>query len=125
MYKRFLYGLENTVLSCENDLVVNIPTGISSKKQLLDFLYEKLNLPGYFGFNWDALDECLRDFSWVESKRIILVHEDIPPMDSSELAIYLDVLSYCIEDWFTDDNHELVVVFPKSAEDTVRRLQSS
>ena len=36
----------------------------STERQLLRVIGTALNFPDYFGENWDALDECLRDMSW-------------------------------------------------------------
>lgn len=35
--------------------------GIRTPERLIDELSRTLDLPDYFGRNWDALDECLRD----------------------------------------------------------------
>lgn len=35
--------------------------GIRTPERLFDELSRSLDLPDYFGRNWDALDECLRD----------------------------------------------------------------
>jgi len=40
--------------------VVNL-RGVRTPERLFDELSSSLDLPDYFGRNWDALDECLRD----------------------------------------------------------------
>ncbi|MBD0422937.1 barstar family protein [Streptomyces sp. TRM S81-3] len=34
--------------------------------------YEHLRLPDYFGWNWDALRDCLHDFHWLPAAHILL-----------------------------------------------------
>jgi hypothetical protein len=63
----------------EAALVVRIPAGIRSKQKLLGFLADRLRFPGYFGWNWDALEECLNDLSWLGGEqRVAIVHEGLP-----------------------------------------------
>ena len=38
----------------------------STKAAILDAFADACGLPEYFGGNWDALDECLRDDAWHE-----------------------------------------------------------
>ncbi|MFF3617204.1 barstar family protein [Streptomyces sp. NPDC002580] len=37
--------------------------------------YDELRLPGYFGWNWDALSDCLRDLNWLPADRYVLIVE--------------------------------------------------
>jgi hypothetical protein len=58
---------------------VRIPAGVRSKQKLLGILAERLRFSGYFGWNWDALEECLNDLCWLdEGQRVAIVHEDLP-----------------------------------------------
>jgi hypothetical protein len=40
---------------------------ISSKMDLMSALAAAFDFPGHFGANWDALDDSLRDLSWLET----------------------------------------------------------
>lgn len=80
-------------------LVVRVPAKARGKEKLLNILSEKLRFPRYFGHNWDALEECLGDLSWLndsdksETKRVVIVHESLPfSAAGDQLAIYLGVL---------------------------------
>ncbi len=44
-----------------------------TKKDLLEQIASCLSFPDYFGMNWDALDECLMDLSWLDYKGYVLV----------------------------------------------------
>ena len=97
------------------DFVARVPGGITTREQLFEALHRELNLPSYFGGNWDALSDCLRDLSWIASRRVIIVHEAVPAMDTRTLKAYLDVLAECVNDWKPGEEHELVVIFPERA----------
>lgn len=105
-----------------DSLVAVVPQGIADAKQLLEVLYQRLNLPGYFGFNWDALSDCLRDFHWVKQRNVVLIHEDLPTLASTDLVNYVEVLDECVRSWKPNENHRLVVVFPKSYRERIERL---
>jgi hypothetical protein len=79
-------------------LVVRIPAGMRSKQKLLGILAERLRFPGYFGWNWDALEECLRDLSWLpEGQRVAIVHEGLPFGAGGEhRRTYLQVLASAV-----------------------------
>jgi len=94
-------------------------SGINSKDELLKQYNEKLLFP-YFGFNWDALFDMLRDFHWIKEEKVVLVHDDLPKLTESDLKIYLEVLAYSVKDWKEGEEHSLEVVFPKSVKDLMK-----
>lgn len=100
--------------------VAEIPTGIARKDDLLLELAESLSFPDYFGQNWDALDECLRDLSWLPAGAVSIVHRDLPlASDSAGRATYLEILSGAEMAW-PAQGRELVLVFPGQVADYVR-----
>ena len=48
---------------------------ILSKQDLMEALSAALEFPDYFGGNWDALEEVLRDLGWLEAKGHVVVIE--------------------------------------------------
>jgi len=104
------------------DFVARVPGGITTRDQLFAVLRRELNLPSYFGGNWDALSDCLRDLSWIACRRVIITHEAIPGIDAANLQAYLDVLAECLNDWKPDEQHQLLVVFPDHAQPTIRGI---
>ncbi|BBE70532.1 barstar family protein [Oharaeibacter diazotrophicus] len=123
----FVYSSQPESLLEDGDFVARIPSGLASKHELLETLSEVAAFPGYFGRNWDALVDCLRDFGWIENRRVVLVHDDLPLRnDPAECRTYIDVLKGVLEDWATNPEpgsfvstpdwpnvaRDLVVVFP-------------
>lgn len=110
------FGNSSLIPKSRSDNFVGIlPKGICDVTALFEALFNILLLPGYFGFNWDALSDCLRDFHWLKEKTIVLVHEDIPQLTDHDLWEYLDVLHECVADWKGDEEHILVVWFPEDS----------
>ncbi|HXX74990.1 MAG TPA: barstar family protein [Nitrospiraceae bacterium] len=61
-----------------------------------------MELPDYFGHNWDALEECLADLDWMPAKGYVLLltdAEQILPEDEEDYATLLEVLSDAGEAW--------------------------
>ena len=62
--------------------------GVHSKHTLLEVIARELRIPDYFGHNWDALEECLRDFD--EGKGWLIIFESadsllrLPPQRSPQ-----------------------------------------
>jgi hypothetical protein len=107
--------------------VVRIPRGVRSKRDLLAEYVDQLRLPKYFGWNWDALDECLRDLHWLpDAQRVALVHEGLPLHRGARgRRTYVQLLRDAVAAWAAGDEHELIVVFPIQLREEIADLLSA
>ena len=70
-----------------------------SKADLLREMATQLAFPGWFGGNWDALEDCLTDLSWHEAVGYVLLLEEFQKLPAKELAILIDVLGSAAAFW--------------------------
>jgi hypothetical protein len=118
---KFRYEGQPKLYNPSQAFVVHL-TGVIGKEKLLSALNAKLKFPSYFGFNWDALYDVLRDFHWVKERIIVLVHDYLPVLDNDDLKIYLNILSDSSRDWKENEEHSFVIVFPKDRESLIKDL---
>ncbi len=102
-------------------VVVRIPKGIRTKHALLAEFQRQLRLPSYFGWNWDALEDCLRDLSWLdESENVVVVHDSLPlPRGRRNRPIYLHILRDLAEFWSHHGSRQFQVVFSNTVRPSV------
>lgn len=100
--------------SDSNTLVVHVPTGLTTDAELFRLFEREVRLPDYFGENWNALDETLRDLHWVSERKLIFVHDDLPGLPTDSLRIYLEVLANAVNSWEAYPEHEIAVIFPEN-----------
>lgn len=50
-----------------------ITSPLHSEEELLRHIGQALDFPRYFGANWDAVEECLRDLEWLPANGYVLV----------------------------------------------------
>jgi RNAse (barnase) inhibitor barstar len=95
-------------------VVVRLPRGIRSKKKLLAIFADKLHFPRYFGKNWDALEECLRNLSWIPMNQpIVIVHEDLPfGAGGANRGIYLELLRSVLDHWSASGDRTVQAIMP-------------
>lgn len=122
--KQLVFLEDPLCYSDATELIVYLPK-VQGKEELLKVLGAIFSFPDYFGFNWDALSDCLRDFNWIEKKGIVLVHNEIPELDDQSLRIYLEILIDTVQDWKEGEEHYFKVLFPKSnkIKDLVDKIQ--
>ena len=75
---------------------------VTGKKQFLAVCARQLKLPSYFGCNWDALADCVRDFNWLKSAGYVLHisgHEKFAQAAPDDFATALAVLAEATSFW--------------------------
>lgn len=116
--KKFIYQKNvNNYLQGDKDVFFALMSPkIKSEDKLFSELYTKLKFPDYFGFNWNAVSDCLRDLQWIKEYNVVILHADLPNLQDNELYLYLDILRYCMNDWEKYEGpyqkHNLDVIFP-------------
>ena len=64
--------------------------------------YENLRLPSYFGWNWNALRDCVEDLSWISATRYHLIIDDADSVltgSPGERGSFFRILSGAAEYW--------------------------
>ena len=77
---------------------------LKNKEQLLKALKEGLCFPDYFGFNWDALQDCITDLSWLQGiVKVDVVIKNSSKLlndeDDSSLQVFLEIMDYAVSFW--------------------------
>ena len=105
--------------------VVRIPAGLLRKRDLLAVFARELHFPGYFRWNWDALEDCLRGLNGIKApRRILLIHEGLPfQPDWDNRATYLSIIKRAVAAREPDQPHELTALFPARCRDEVLRAE--
>ena len=73
--------------------------GVREKSELLARLGRGLRFPAWFGGNWDALEDCLTDLSWLEGDGHVLLLEGASGLNADDFGILADVLSSSARFW--------------------------
>ena len=130
LHEFFTYSGE--IDNSHDTFVFLIPVGITSKADLINKYVEMM--PDYFGKNWDALNECLHDFYWIDKTNIIIKHEDVPSLGEKDTNIYLRILAEAVQllragprrDFILPDGiHKLQVAFPAAVRSFIQEKLSS
>jgi hypothetical protein len=72
---------------------------VLEKNELLARLARSLHFPAWFGGNWDALEDCLTDLSWLEGDGHVLLLEGAAGLGTDDFGILTDVLSSSARFW--------------------------
>lgn len=77
-----------------------------NKCKTLEALFDEFKMafkfPAYFGYNWNAFDECINDLDWLpyKSYEIYINHfEEILEKDNINFEIFIEVLINTLREW--------------------------
>ncbi|MCL2598204.1 MAG: barstar family protein [Paludibacter sp.] len=109
-----------------NSFAVTLSDNIFLKEELLNEYYIKLKFPSYFGFNWDALYDCLAYMENIQQKNVIIYHNALPQLNDNDMKIYLKILKDSSGEWIGMDwcanNHTINIYFSMQDYDKVQQL---
>jgi RNAse (barnase) inhibitor barstar len=91
--------------------IILLSAGIKGRHELFQELSKGLNFPDYFGNNWDALDECINDLSWLSETSIYVIHNGFPALDEQEIMNYWDTIKTAVENWKAKSHKKFAVIF--------------
>ena len=79
---------------------------VKTKAEFFQASAQMMNLPDYFGDNWDAFSDCINDLSWLSADGYILLYtqpDHFAHSDPSEWSIALDIFQEAVESWQETD----------------------
>lgn len=60
---------------------------VFGEETLFRALHQRCGFPAYFGFNWDALLDCLSDWSWEPAQGYVLLFRDLDLLEHRAPAV--------------------------------------
>ena len=73
--------------------------GVTNKPSLLSRLAATLRFPDSFGGNWDALEDSLKDLSWLPGEGQVLLFGGAEALAAADRDILLEVLEGAAQFW--------------------------
>jgi hypothetical protein len=93
-----VYRVSRPEAAPESALRIDL-AGARDKAGLLSAFARALAFPDWFGGNWDALEDCLTDLSWVPGGEIVLLIQGGGSLGRDDLGILIDVLAASAGHW--------------------------
>jgi RNAse (barnase) inhibitor barstar len=74
---------------------------IKNKQDILETFKQIFRFPDYFGYNWDALEECINDLNWLNSKAylLILINPDKMQLTEQDFQLLFSILLNSANNW--------------------------
>lgn len=81
---------------------------MKTKEQLMTTMKEAFSLPDYFGMNWDALDEAIKDLSWMDDVNVISIsimnsNQVLADATEKDCNIFKQIMDSAVTYWKTAD----------------------
>jgi len=96
--------------------VIDVPLDAADlESALMNDLARGFQFPDYFGENWNAIDECMRDLEWLpaDGYSCLLLHRDaLEQRIPQAMEIFLSVMRYASTDWQRQGKRLCLVTSP-------------
>lgn len=92
---------------------------LKSKQELLSNLSHVMKFPGYFGGNWDALEECLNDLGWLPANGYVVQLKNADTFINccpTDFDIFIQIIESVSRSWKKNDI-EFVLLVEKNIKD--------
>jgi len=77
-----------------------------TRDQMLKIIGEGLELPAWYGANYDALMDCICDFNWIPAPGYVIILENchnINTLAPPEFNMLIDVFAVAAKNWREED----------------------
>ncbi len=102
--------------------VARVAKNVFDTRELITSAGTGLHFPRFFGKNFDAFWDCVRDLE-LEEKAVVILHQDLPNIPEEDLAVWLDLLRDAILYWRDHaEEHTLAVWFPEDARERIEAV---
>jgi hypothetical protein len=109
-----LDGLQKLASELGFRLYVFKGAGIVNKEQFFQGIANAMEFPSYFGFNWDAVYDCITDLDWwCQAKGYLLLYdgyESFANEASSDFEKAISILRGVIEHWVKSESPMYVLL---------------
>lgn len=112
----FLYYSNFKIPDCDKGNVqIVVPKKVVDENVVFELYSKKLNMPAYFGKNWNALYDCLTDMDFCRGNDVIIYHQDMPFKGNVvKIKLYIELLLDVVRNWLEFPEHKFYVYFPES-----------
>ena len=101
---------------------------IARKEQLLNHAATALRFPEHFGHNWDALEEYLTDFEWVDADGYVIYYDHIDGLLNAhpdQFETLVEILRDAVASWKEDGSAMIVLLSGAKPPKGVAKLKES
>ena len=82
---------EIKTISANYDRVVILGDYIKQERMLIDTIENALESP-YDKDNWDGFLDAVTDLTWLEDRKLAIIHTSLPALSKKHLKIYVEII---------------------------------